>query len=112
MCNRGMFFVHLLAFFFFLLMGLAGSPSNAAAQTVHVLGCVKPGVELGCLIITDRRTGNSYDIGSAVPRPDPQQNLVVDLRGQLFHGTSFCMQGPILNDITWNYMKMSCTLGK
>ncbi|MGD0076468.1 MAG: hypothetical protein ABSD31_19360 [Candidatus Binataceae bacterium] len=98
--------------FILLLMSFAGATSNAAAQTVHVLGCVKPGVEFGCLIITDRNTGKSYEIGSAIPRPDPAQNLVVDLKGQVFHGVSFCMQGPILREITWNYTKMSCRLRK
>lgn len=97
----------------FLLMSCAGAlPVYAAGQTVHVLGCVKPGVEFGCLIITDPKTGKSYQINSATPRPDPAQNLVVDLKGQIFAGVDICMQGQILKEITWNYTKMSCTSGK
>ncbi len=100
------------ALFVVLLMNLAGTPSNAAGQTVHILGCVSPGVEIGCLMIKDHKTGKTYQINSANPRPDPAQNLVVDLKGQIFHGVDFCMQGPILTEITWNYTKMSCRLGK
>jgi hypothetical protein len=97
------------AFLIVLLASVGGAISNAAAQTVHVLGCVKPGVELGCLVITDRHTGKSYEIGSAVPRPDPARNLAVELNGQVFQGASFCMQGTILKNITWSYTKTRCT---
>ena len=96
-------------FLLVLLMSVAGAMSSAAAQTVHVLGCVKPGVELGCLIITDRHTGKSYEIGSAVPRPDPGRNLVIELKGQVFQGASLCMQGTILKNVTWSYTKTRCT---
>lgn len=95
-----------------LLLGTAGAATQAAAQPVHVLGCIKPGVEIGCLIITDKKTGKSYEIGSAVPRPDPGQNLVVDLEGEVFHGMSYCQQGTILKNITWNYTRMLCKAGK
>ena len=102
-----------IAFVGLLLVSSAGAQSaHAASQTVHILGCVKPGVEFGCLMMTDRKTGKTYQINSATPRPDPAQNLVVDLKGQIFAGVDFCMQGPILKEITWSYTKMPCTAGK
>ncbi len=95
-----------------VIMSFAGAPPQAAAQAVHILGCVKPGVETGCLIITDRQTGKTYQINSANPRPDPARNLVVDLKGEIFPGVDFCMQGPILKEITWNYTRMQCAAAK
>jgi hypothetical protein len=99
-------------FVFLLVSGCFVAASRADAQTVYVTGCVKPGVEFGCLIITDHKSGKSYQINSASPRPDPAQNLVVTLDGKIFQGVDFCMQGQILTDITWNYTKMLCNAGK
>jgi hypothetical protein len=90
----------------------AGQPAVAAGETVHILGCVKPGVEGGCLMIADRKTGKLYQINSANPRPDPAQDLAVVLTGTISPGLDFCMQGPILKDITWSYTKMPCKTGK
>jgi hypothetical protein len=101
------------AFIVCLLTGLAGvQAAPAVGQTVNVLGCVSRGVEFGCLIIKDRRTGKTYQINAANPPPDPAKNLVVSLKGQIFEGVDFCQQGPILKEITWNYTRMACRLGK
>jgi hypothetical protein len=112
MRNRHRFFTHLSTVLFFLLLSFAGAPSPAAAQTVNVLGCVEPGVEIGCLIITDLKTNKNYNVGSANPRPDPARNLVIRLKGQISGGVSFCQQGTILNEITWSYTKRSCEPAK
>lgn len=97
------------AFVILLLMSSGAlNPAHAAGETVHILGCVVPGEEAGCLIIKDRKTGESYQINSANPRPDPAQNLVVDLKGQIFRGVDICMQGPILKEVIWSYTKLRC----
>jgi hypothetical protein len=83
-------------------------PAQAAAQTVRVLGCVRQGVEMGCLIIKDRKTGKTYQINAASPKPDPGQNLAVMLTGKVAPGADFCQQGLILTAIAWNYTKMRC----
>ena len=96
-----------------LLTSITGLPSAGAAdQTVSVLGCVSRGVESGCLVIKDRQTGRTYQINAANPRPDPGQNLVVQLQGKVTPGFDSCMQGPILTGITWSYTKMRCTAGE
>lgn len=101
------------AFIICLLMSLGGvDGTHAAGQTVNILGCVSRGVEFGCLVIKDHRTGKTYQINSANPPPDPAKNLVVSLKGQVTGGIDFCQQGPILQDITWNYMRTSCTRGR
>lgn len=96
-----------------LLPILAGAPPTpAAAQTVSILGCVSRGVEVGCLVITDRKTGKTYQINGAQPQPDPAKNLVVRLEGKIAHLLDFCQQGAILQDITWSYTRTSCTKNK
>jgi hypothetical protein len=101
------------AFVVVVAMSYAGAPlTYAAAQTVHIVGCVSPGVESGCLMIKDKVTGTTYQINSANPKPDPAQHLAVVLKGQVVEGFDFCMQGPILKEITWNYTKMLCQPGQ
>jgi hypothetical protein len=87
---------------------------------VHTVACVRKGVEGGCLIITDSKTGKTYDITSAPaqtppdggapekPRPD---FLMVDLYGNICKDCmGVCMQGTLLKDIQWRYTKQGCTL--
>lgn len=93
----------------------AAVPQQSQAQggpRVAVLGCVSPGVEAGCLIITDNVSGKTYQISSAVPKPDPAKHLVVRLSGTIVNKISFCQQGPILEEIKWSYTKMRCRAPK
>jgi hypothetical protein len=112
MSNRHRFSTGVSAILLFLLLSCFGGPSRAAAQAVAAVGCVKPGVEIGCLIIADLKTHKIYNISSANPRPDPARNLVISLKGQISAGVSFCQQGTILSGITWSYTRMSCKPAK
>ena len=100
------------AFAVVVLMSSAGVVPAPAAQTVRVLGCVRQGVEMGCLIIEDRKTGRTYQINAASPKPDPAQNLAVTLQGEITPGVDFCQQGQILTAITWRYTKTRCAPGE
>lgn len=94
-------------------MSSAGvAPAQVAGQGVSVFGCVRQGVEIGCLIIKDRKTGKAYQINAASPKPDPARNLAVKLKGQITQGVDFCQQGPILTAIAWNYTKLRCVPGE
>ena len=91
-----------------LVLLTAPAYAQPVGQQVNVMGCVNRGVEIGCLIIKDHRTGKTYQINAATPPPDPQRNLVVRLTGTIAGVVDFCQQGPVLTDIKWSYTKMSC----
>ena len=77
-------------------------------QTVTVAGCVRPGVEAGCLVLTEP-DGGTWDIGAANPRPDPYQPFMVEVTGRVAEGRAgFCQQGPILTDVQWRYTAVRC----
>ena len=76
-------------------LAAAAAPTSAAPPArVHFAGCVKPGVEAGCLIV--ETGGKTYNVSSA------KKVLSV---GQFAAGTgigggmSTCMQGDALSDI-------------
>ncbi|HKW98265.1 MAG TPA: hypothetical protein VJN43_11070 [Bryobacteraceae bacterium] len=91
-----------------------------AKYDVHILACVRRGVEAGCLIVTDAKTGQAYDITAAPSQSPPDGGapekpkadlLMVDLYGNVCKdcmGT--CMQGVILKDIKWRYTRRRCPL--
>ncbi len=93
-----------------LMAAISGVPAQQTAkqaETVTVLGCVSPGVEANCLVIKDGKSGKTYDITSAKPRPGPSQ-MAVQLRGTVSSGASICMQGVILENITWTSTNTRC----
>jgi len=97
-----------------LLMPVLGASAQAQQppQSVDVVGCVSRGVELNCLIIKDSKSGKTYQINAASPRPDPARNLVVHLKGQIAGAVDFCQQGPVLTAITWSYTERQCPAAK
>ncbi|MGH7126669.1 MAG: hypothetical protein ACREFI_19985 [Stellaceae bacterium] len=86
----------------------AALAQNAASpQPVTITGCPVAGVEGNCLAITSK--GTTYNITSANPKPDPSKHLMISLRGTPDPDkVSICMQGTILKDIKWEYLKQTC----
>jgi hypothetical protein len=75
----------------------------AAAKDVVVsfTGCTAAGVESGCLIVASG--GKTYNISSARPRPGLGRAIAG--RGILADEMSHCMQGRILKDVHWRYVR-------
>ncbi|HWP26394.1 MAG TPA: hypothetical protein VNL39_08640 [Xanthobacteraceae bacterium] len=92
------------------LCGLAlllGSGVSATAQKVTVVGCPVPGVELRCLMI--RGEDNvTYNITGARVRPNVGQRAV-RLTGTKTKKASYCMQGIVLDNISWTYIDRKCS---
>lgn len=92
------------------LCGLAlllGSGVAAAAQKVTVVGCPVPGVEPRCLMI--RGEDNvTYNITGARVRPNVGQRAV-RLTGTKTKKASYCMQGIVLDNISWTYIDWKCS---
>ena len=87
------------------------APAFAAGEKISVTGCPVTGVEAGCIVITDSATGESYNITAITSGSKPfdlNQHLVIQLNGTVSDEMSFCMQGPVLKDIAWDYTKMKC----
>jgi hypothetical protein len=96
----------------------APKPEATGSFDVHVVACVRKGVEGGCLIVADSKSGKTYDItsapaetppgGGAPEKPRPEY-LIVDLYGNICKDCmGICMQGVILKDIKWSYTKQRC----
>jgi len=93
-----------------LMAAISGAPAQQTAkpaEAVTVLGCVKPGVEMNCLVIEDVKSKKLYNITGAKPRPAPGQTAI-ELKGIISSGASTCMQGVILENITWTATNTRC----
>ncbi len=86
----------------------SGQPAQqGAGQRVRLAGCVSGAVETGCVVLWDRTGSVGYNITSAQPRPDPGR--AINVTGVVSNQMSFCMQGPVLEQIKWSYTKGRCT---
>lgn len=92
---------------FFGVVLLLGSGVVADAQKVTVVGCPVPGVEAGCLVI--RGEDNvTYNITGARVRPNVGQRAI-RLTGTKSKKASYCMQGVVLDNISWTYIDQKCS---
>jgi len=90
---------------------LISAPVFAGGEKISVTGCPVPGIEAGCIVISDSVTGKFYNITAITSGSKPfdlNQNLVIQLNGTVSDEMSFCMQGPVLKEIAWDYTKMKC----
>jgi hypothetical protein len=92
------------------LLGIAlllCSGVGAGAQQVTVVGCPVPGVEPRCLLI--RGEDNvTYNITGARVRPNIGQRAI-RLTGTKTKKASYCMQGIVLDNISWTYIDQKCS---
>jgi hypothetical protein len=86
----------------FALSGVASAKDVAVSFT----GCTYAGVEAGCLLVTSG--GKAYNITSARPRPGLQRAIAG--KGIVSGNLTTCMQGQVLTDVHWRYVrdKMPC----
>jgi hypothetical protein len=74
--------------------------------SVTATGCVAPGVEAGCRILVDAKTGKSYSIffeGIA-----PAIGTAITISGEPFKGVSTCMQSNPITVKTCAIVQRSC----
>jgi hypothetical protein len=91
----------------FGLVLLLCSGFAATAQKVTVVGCPVPGVEPRCLMI--RGEDNvTYNITAARVRPNVGQRAI-RLTGTKTKKASYCMQGIVLDNISWTYIDQKCS---
>lgn len=75
---------------------------------VTITGCVyyEPGFGGACYGIRDMRTGQSYQINAAMPKPNMFR--AVRLTGVVSGLLDHCMMGPVLGQIRWTPAPMRC----
>jgi len=83
-----------------LAAGSNAAPSTSLAQPaigakVHFEGCVRRGVENGCLVVQSNETTYDVTSGAAVLKVDRYQAGT----GVVTDKASFCMQGIVLDQI-------------
>ncbi len=75
--------------------------SQALPQPVEIRGegCVEQGVEAGCLMVKDRRSGTLFHVMIKGLRPQPGDGI--EFVGVLHDGPTTCMQGTPVHVINW-----------
>ena len=79
--------------------------SPLAEDTITAVGCVRTGVETGCLLL------QTYDskIYNIFADPKPPVGAVITMQGTR-GGMSYCMQGEPVKVTKWMQLKMQCNL--
>ena len=92
-----------------LLAGLAAaaqqpSPTQPIAPPpIRGSGCVMKAVESNCLVLTDSKTGQVYNLLFADSPPAP--GTAIKFKAIEHNGMTTCMQGKAVNVTTWNTLK-------
>ena len=87
----------LIAFIATTLPALA-TPSQKPQQ-VRGEGCVEPGVEAHCLVVTDLKSGNLYTL--LIKGMQPEIGSGIEFSGFPHRGVTTCMQGTAVDVQTW-----------
>ena len=85
--------------------GGRGKPIRA--KTVTASGCVKAGVEAGCLVLTDPKTNVMYQL--AFKGKKPAVGTAIRFTGVAHGGITICMQGIGISVKTWTRIKRKCS---
>ena len=78
----------------------------ARAGQISATGCVAPGVEAGCRVLRDAKTGKTYSLFFAAAAPAP--GTAITFTGIPFTGVSTCMQANPVTVKTCTIVQMSC----
>lgn len=77
-------------------------------QEVHAQGCVRSGVEVGCLMAVTLDGKTTYNI--LVAKKPPKAGDVIEFWGKEHQGPTTCMQGKAVKVDKWKLLKMPCPL--
>jgi hypothetical protein len=95
-----------------LLAGIAAGQtkqgkSAPAAKTVTGSGCVEAGVEAGCLVLKDTKTGTLFNL--FFQGTPPAINTAIRFTGTLHEGPTTCQQGTPVDVKKFTPIKQSCS---
>lgn len=85
----------------------APQPAKPAAdETISATGCVEAGVEAGCLVLKDSKTGTLYNLFFTGAKP--ALGIAIRFTGTPKQGVTTCMQGKPVDVKKWQPVKMRC----
>jgi hypothetical protein len=93
------------------MIAAAATASVASAapkpgENVSISACVRPGVEVSCLMISGA-DGTVFNVTSASPKPP--RDVVIQLRGTVTDKPSACNQGLVLDNVSWTATQQKCS---
>jgi hypothetical protein len=86
--------------------GSKAKRDEPAAKMISGSGCVTAGVEGGCLMVTDTRTGKVYNVFFGGKKPNV--GTAIRFSGKAHDGPTMCMQGQAVDVTSWTKLKMKC----
>jgi hypothetical protein len=89
---------------FLSMIWSAAAEAQRQPPRINFSGCVRPGVENGCLIVHSGQV--LFDVTGAQPRPG--LNRWIAGYGTRDNGMTTCQQGVRLRAIRWNYVRRPC----
>lgn len=94
-----------------LLAGVAAGQKKpkaaAAGKTITASGCVEAGVEAGCLVLKDEKTGTLYNL--FFKSNPPAINTAIRFTGTQHEGPTTCMQGTPVDVKEFTKLKTQCS---
>lgn len=94
-----------------LLAGVAAGQKKheaaAAGKTVTGSGCVEAGVEAGCLVLKDEKSGTLYNL--FFKSNPPAINTAIRFSGTVHDGPTTCMQGIAVDVKQFTKLKTGCS---
>lgn len=82
-----------------------GRKGKREIREVKATGCVRNGVEAGCVLLKTLDGKTTYNI-FATPRPDP--GIVITIEGTQFQGVTSCQQGIPITVTKWEATGEKC----
>jgi hypothetical protein len=80
--------------------------SPSAGSVVHGSGCVEAGVEGGCIVLNDTKTGTDFNL--FFKEKSPKIDTAISFEGTTNDNPNMCMQGRAVNVTKWTQIRMHC----
>ena len=84
----------------------ADQPQSGAPNTVTGAGCIRKGVEAGCLILEDLNQKTEYNVFFKGKKPNV--DTAISFQGQVHSGLTTCMQGSPVDVTKWHQIRLHC----
>ena len=81
----------------------ASQSQPIAPPPIRASGCVTKAVESDCLVLTDSKTGQVYNLIFAHSAPVP--GIAIKFKATEHQGMTTCMKGKAVNVTEWNPLK-------
>ena len=81
--------------------------SAPTGKTITGSGCVEAGVEAGCLVLKDTKTGTLYNL--FFQGTPPAVNTAIRFTGSLHEGPTTCQQGTPVDVKNFTPIRQSCS---